>query len=226
MAAIAVLRPLVAPMHVQVVNTTAVNAPASEASRLEPDWSRLVQRAAAGDHAALAELYDATSHLVFGLALRILGDRHEAEDAVVEVYAQAWRTAKSYDPQRGTPGSWLLTLTRSRAIDMLRSRKRERATDPIESAGDVQANTPSPEDATADAERHRCVRRALERLAVEQREAIELAYFSGLSHTEIATQLGQPLGTIKTRIRLGMMRLRELLGHLSGPVMAVSRDNT
>lgn len=185
-----------------------------------------MQRAAAGDHAGLAELYDATSHLVFGLALRILGDRNEAEDAVVEVYAQVWRHAHTYDPGRGTPCSWLLTLTRSRAIDMLRSRKRERAIDPIESASDVQADTPNPEDVTADAERHRFVRRALENLSVEQREAIELAYFSGLSHTEIAMQLGQPLGTIKTRIRLGMMRLRELLEHLSAPVMAVSRDNT
>jgi RNA polymerase sigma-70 factor (ECF subfamily) len=182
----------------------------------------MVRRAAAGDQAALAELYDATSHLVFGLALRILGDHGEAEDAVVEVYAQAWRTAHTFDPSRGTPCSWLLTLARSRAIDMLRARKRERATDPIESAGDVQAATPTPEEATGDAERHRFVHRAMAQLSVEQREAIELAYFSGLSHTEIAMQLGQPLGTIKTRIRLGMMRLRESLGHLSGAVTAAS----
>ena len=185
----------------------------------------MVRRTAAGDHAALAELYDASSHLVFGLALRILGDRSEAEDAVVEVYTQAWRNAHTYDPSRGSPCSWLLTLARSRAIDMLRSRKRERATDPIESAGDVQADTPNPEEVTADTERQRFVRRALEALNTEQRVAIELAYFSGLSHTEIAMQLGQPLGTIKTRIRLGMIRLRESLGHLSGPVMAASGDH-
>ena len=201
-----------------------VRGHSSDGLRAEPDWNTLVQRAAVGDQTGLAELYDATSHLVFGLALRILGDRTEAEDAVVEVYAQAWRSAHSYDPHRGTPASWLLTLTRSRAIDMLRARRRERATDPIESAGAVQADTPTPEDATAEAERQHLVRRALQELNSEQRHAIELAYFAGLSHTEIAVQLGQPLGTIKTRIRLGMMRLRESLGHLSGPVVAVSED--
>ena len=226
MTAIAMLRPLVAPMSARVVDSTSVKGKLHEAARGEPDWSGLVHRAAAGDHAALAELSDATSHLVFGLALRIIGDRNEAEDAVVEVYAQAWRNAHTYDPSRGTPCSWLLTLTRSRAIDMLRSRRRERATDPIESASDVQADTPNPEDITADAERHRFVRCALEGLNAEQRQAIELAYFSGLSHTEIAMHLGQPLGTIKTRIRLGMMRLREVLEHLSGPVMTASVDHT
>lgn len=226
MAAIAMLRPLVAPRRSPVVDSASVSGELRGAAGAAPDWSGLVQRAAAGDHTGLAELYDATSHLVFGLALRILGDRNEAEDAVVEVYAQVWRHAHTYDPGRGTLCSWLLTLTRSRAIDMLRSRKRERATHPIESAGEVEAATPNPEDVTADAERHRFVRRALADLSADQREAIDLAYFSGLSHTEIAMQLGQPLGTIKTRIRLGMMRLRELLEHLSAPVMAASRDNT
>lgn len=225
MNAIAVLRPPIAPVRIRVVETPSVSTDHSQSMRAEPDWSGLVRRTAAGDHTGLAELYDATSQLVFGLALRILGDRNEAEDVVVEVYTQAWRSAHTYDASRGTPCSWLLTLTRSRAIDMLRSRKRERASDPLEAANDVQTDTPNPEDATADAERHRFVRRAIEGLSTEQREAIELAYFSGLSHTEIAMQLGQPLGTIKTRIRLGMMRLRELLGHLSGPVMAVSGDN-
>jgi RNA polymerase sigma-70 factor (ECF subfamily) len=170
---------------------------------------------AGGEHAALAELYDATSHLVFGLALRILGDRDAAEDAVIEVYTQAWRDARAYDGGRGTPASWLMTLTRSRAIDLLRGRRRELATDPLESAADVASSLPDPEQANADAERHRFVRDALSSLSREQREPIELAYFGGLSHTEIAMKLGQPLGTIKTRIRLGMMRLREALEHLS-----------
>ena len=115
-----------------------------------------------------------------------------------------------------------MTITRSRAIDILRSRKRERVTDPLEAAGDIEASTPDPESATADAERHRFVRGALTNLSDDQREAIELAYFAGLSHSEIATRLGQPLGTIKTRIRLGMMRMRELLGHLAAPALAVS----
>ena len=185
----------------------------------------MMQRTAAGDHAGLAELYDMSSHLVFGLALRILGDRDTAEDAVVEVYAQAWREAKNFDASRGTPCSWLMTLTRSRAIDILRSQKRDRAMDPLESAGDVEASTPGPEAATADAERHRFVRGALNRLSADQREAIELAYFTGLSHSEIAARLGEPLGTVKTRIRLGMIRMREVLGHLATPAWAVGGDH-
>jgi RNA polymerase sigma-70 factor, ECF subfamily len=211
-----------------VINTTSVGANLGRPAlvRQEPDWSGLVQHAAAGNQAALAQLYDATSQLVFGLALRILGDRDAAEDIVIEVYAQAWREAKTYDPRRGTPCSWLLTMTRSRAIDLLRARKRDQATDPLEYADDVESATPNPEEASADAERHRFVRGALTSLNKEQREAIELAYFAGLSHTEIAMRLGQPLGTVKTRIRLGMMRLREVLGHLSSPAMAVSEEPT
>jgi RNA polymerase sigma-70 factor (ECF subfamily) len=196
-----------------------------QAAVAAPDLGELVQRLAAGEEAALAELYDASSQLVFSLALRILGDRNAAEDAVVEVYTQAWRSADTYVPGRGTPSSWLLTLTRSRAIDMLRVRRRERATDPMESAADVHADVPNPEEATADAERQRFVRRALEGLKTEQRAAIELAYFSGLSHSEIAMQLGQPLGTIKTRIRLGMMYLRESLRHLAGSATASGGDD-
>jgi RNA polymerase sigma-70 factor (ECF subfamily) len=193
-------------------------------ARTDADWSRLVLLTAGGSQAALAQLYDASSHLVFGLALRILGDRDAAEDVVIDVYARAWREAKTYDPQRGTPCAWLLTMTRSRAIDLLRVHKRDRATDPLEFASEVECGAPTPEEASADAERHRVVRSALTSLSREQREPIELAYFAGLSHTEIAMQLGQPLGTIKTRIRLGMMRLRELLGHLSEPVMAGSKE--
>ena len=196
----------------------------STAAPREAEWTAFVQQAAAGEHAALANLYDASSHMVFGLALRILGDRDAAEDAVVEVYAQAWKDAKTYDPRRGTAASWLLTLTRSRAIDMLRARRRDQVTDPIESASDVRSATPDPEEATTVAERQRFVRGALSDLSVEQRQAIELAYFSGLSHTEIALKLGQPLGTIKTRIRLGMLRMRELLDHLASPVVVTSKE--
>ena len=162
--------------------------------------------------------------MVFGLALRILGDRDAAEDAVVEVYTQAWKDAKTYDPRRGTAASWLLTLTRSRAIDILRARRRDDLADPIESASDIRAATPDPEEASTIAERQRLVRGALSGLNLEQRQAIELAYFSGLSHTEIALKLGQPLGTIKTRIRLGMLRMRELLDHLAPPLVCTSKE--
>jgi RNA polymerase sigma-70 factor (ECF subfamily) len=190
----------------------------------EPDWTVLLQRIAAGDQLAMAELYDATSPLVFGLALRILSEKAAAEDAVVEVYSQVWAQANTYDPQRGTPLSWLLTLTRSRAIDLLRARNRTQAVEPLETAGEVQSATPNPEESSVAAERHRFIRSALESLSEDQRQAIELAYFSDLSHTEIATRLGQPLGTVKTRIRAGMMRLRELLDPLAPLTAAVGKE--
>jgi len=181
---------------------------------------------ASGDHAAMAELYDATSSIVYGLAVRILDDRNTAEDAVIEVYAQAWREAKNFDPTRATPSGWLLMMARSRAIDLRRAHRRDETTDPLESAADLHSNLPTPEDANADAERHRFVRQALTSLSHDQREAIELAYFSGLSHTEISMKLGQPLGTIKTRIRLGMMQLRELLLHSEPAPLSVSKEPT
>jgi len=183
---------------------------------MEEPWSELVQRTAAGDHAALAELYDVTCPVAFGLAVRILGESDAAEEAMVEVYAQVRRRAKTYDPSRGSPVSWLLNLTRSRAIDMRRTRQRQEVTDPLESAGEVAAAGPDPEETSAAAERDRFIRHALQTLNREQREAIELAFFAGLSHSEIAARLGKPLGTIKTRIRQGMIRLREQLGHLAG----------
>lgn len=149
--------------------------------------------------------------MVFSLALRIVHERDIAEDVVIEVYAQVWGQAQTYDSQRGTPLAWLLTLTRSRAIDLLRSRQRNSKDEPIEQAQHVSADTPSPEDTSEARERQRVVQKALASLSEEQRQLIELAYFSDLSHSEIAARVGQPLGTVKTRIRLGMLRLRELL---------------
>jgi RNA polymerase sigma-70 factor, ECF subfamily len=188
----------------------------------EVDWAALLQRLVGGDHATLAELYDASSNVVFGLALRILGERSAAEDAMVEVYTQVWAQAKSYDPQRGTPLSWLLTVTRSRAIDLARVRGRNQAAEPIETIENVPSASPGPEETSVVGERRRVVCQALESLSADQRQVIELAYFSGLSHTEIAAKLEQPLGTVKTRIRMGLMRLRELLGPLAPPTAAVN----
>jgi RNA polymerase sigma-70 factor (ECF subfamily) len=181
---------------------------------------------AAGDPCALADLYDAASNVVYGLALRILSDRQMAEDVVVEVFAQVWRDAKSYDPTRGPVASWILSAARSRAIDILRSRKRDRATDPIEFAVHLASALPSPEETSELGERQRFVRLALDGLTAEQREVIELAYFSGLSHSEIALKLNQPLGTIKTRMRLAMIRMRELLRHLALPAAADRKEGT
>jgi RNA polymerase sigma-70 factor (ECF subfamily) len=179
----------------------------------EDDLGSLVARCAQGDSRALASLYDRTSSLVNGLALRILNDRSAAEEITGDVYLQVWRTAQSYDPQRGNPVSWLLTLTRSRAIDRLRSVATERRqTEPLAEVLTAQSSDPGPEEDTAVSQRRRLVKNALARLAAEQRRAIELAYYGGMSHSEIAATLGEPLGTVKTRVRLGMMRLREMLG--------------
>ena len=208
---------VVAFKHREVVKKAAVNElslPHSTPTG-DPHWRVLLQRIASGDQSAVAELYDLTSPLVFGLVLRILGERALAEDVVVEVYTQVWKQAQNYDPQRGTPLSWLLTVTRSRAIDALRARQRTRTTEPLETAAEAQAQTPSPEEVSTVKERRRVVSQALASLSAEQRQAIELAYFLDLSHSEIAERLGQPLGTIKTRIRTGLLRLRELLGPLA-----------
>jgi RNA polymerase sigma-70 factor (ECF subfamily) len=130
------------------------------------------------------------------------------------VYLQVWRTAESYDPQRGTVSSWLVTLVRSRAIDCLRRRKARRAglEDHVDDVVHLSDSRPSPERAVVDAGRARMLAKAMANLSPDQREAIELAFFPGLSHTEVAAQMGLALGTVKTRIRLGMLRLRKLLG--------------
>jgi len=174
----------------------------------------LISRVAAGDERALAQLYDATSRMVYGLCLRIVKDAAAAEDITLEAYLQLWRTAASYDPIRGTVSAWLLTVVRSRAIDWLRARKARRADleQNLDEVFDLSDDRPSPESVSIESGRTRIIRDAMLELPAEQRRAIELTYFSGLSHSEIAVQTGLPLGTVKTRIRLGMMRLRELLG--------------
>jgi RNA polymerase sigma-70 factor (ECF subfamily) len=175
----------------------------------------LVARAAEGDQMALAALYDETSALVYGFALRILRDQHAAEDVTIDVYAQVYRQVSSYDASRGTPSAWLLTLTRSRAIDRLRqeAQRRERE-EPLEATTRLPSLTAGPEECSATAELQRLVQRALALLTPEQWQVIELAYYAGLSQNEIAAKLGQPLGTVKTRIRTGMMLLRESLRSL------------
>jgi RNA polymerase sigma-70 factor (ECF subfamily) len=185
----------------------------AEVDAAEDDLGGLIGRCAQGDQTALAALYDTTAAQVNGLALRILSDREAAEEVTADVYLQVWRTAGSYDPERGVPLAWILTLARSRAIDRLRSASNQRRrTEPLERADCMASVDAGPEEATAGTQRRRVVLGALARLSPEQRQAIELAFYRGLSHSEIATELEEPLGTIKTRIRLGMMRLRDTLG--------------
>jgi RNA polymerase sigma-70 factor (ECF subfamily) len=166
----------------------------------------LLRRLAAGDHRALGELYDLYAGLVNALALRIVKDAAEAEDVVQEVFVQAWRQADRFDAARGTPEAWLCMMARTRALDRLR-RRASRREEPEEAA-------PRPVDTPRTVE-SLAVRRALESLSPEQRRALELAYYEGLTQSEIAERLGEPLGTIKTRIRTAMIRLREALGPMS-----------
>lgn len=193
----------------------------TESARVEPSGQRLLAQMVAGDQAAMAEFYDQTNQTVYGLALRILGDRAAAEDVMVEVYTRAWKLAAEYDPARGSPLAWLLIMARTRALDALRARQRDRASEPLEAARLVSADTPGPEALTLAAERHRFVHGALGHLSGELRELMELAYFTGLSHSEIAAALGQPLGTVKTRIRSAMLQLRQLLAPLNAPLPAM-----
>lgn len=171
-----------------------------------------VQRIAKSDQSALAALYDSTNRLVYGLILRVLGDASTAEEVLLDVYTQVWRQAASYDTSRGTPLAWLTTIARSRAIDRLRSGwQDQQRKEPLDLLNDRETNAASPEEMTVASELQRFVRSALASLSPEQREVIELAYYGGLSHSEIATKLNQPLGTVKTRTRLGMIKLRESL---------------
>ena len=173
--------------------------------------SALLRRMAAGDEQALGTLYDRWHPLVNGVVLRILRQPDDVEDVVEEAFWQAWRQAERYDASRGGVQTWLLTIARSRALDRARSRKRLRE-EPLEGeGGDVLAQQVAEGDPGMDAEtseRRSIVIAALAELPPEQREALELGYFGGLSQSEISERTGQPLGTIKTRMRLAMQKLR------------------
>ncbi len=172
----------------------------------------LLHAIARGDEAALAHLYDAYRVILFGLLVRILNSREEAEDILQDVFIQVWRRAKDFDERRGRPFTWLVTLARSRAIDRLRMLSaRQRLT---MNAAQEQEHNESVSDAltdTVNSEQEAIVRRALATLPEEQRETLLLAYFEGLTQSEIASRIGAPLGTVKTRMRSGMIKLRALL---------------
>lgn len=185
-----------------------------ETSRVlqEQEWSQLIAQTAQGDQVALATLYDHTSPHVFGLVLKILNDREAAEEVTLDVYTQVWRQAHTFDRARGAPGAWLMMLARTRAIDRFRAGAAERGR--IDSLDAVQwfaSDDDTPEQDVEGQQRRRYVQQALAALTAEQRQAIALAYFYGLSQSEIAEKLQLPLGTVKTRMRLGMIKLREAL---------------
>lgn len=166
----------------------------------------LVAAIRSGNQEAMAELYDRYSSVVYAVALRVLGNTGAAEDVLQEVFMQLWRNPGAFDPSRGNLAPWLAVITRNRAVDVLRKRRPQ---------SDLEETVLSVEpDMAADADRGRAsekVRAALKQMQPEQRSALEMAYFQGYSHSEISTKTGEPLGTIKTRIRSGLMQLRKVI---------------
>ena len=179
--------------------------------RREDSDRSLMARVEARDADALAELYDRHAGRLLGLARRILGDGGEAEEVLQEVFLFAWRSASSFDPGRGQVLTWLLIATRSRSIDRLRAR-RPASRPEIRSLEEIAEGPAGPDDieaASSGKQWETICRAAVGQLPADQRRALELAYFEGLTHQEIAARTSTPLGTVKTRVRLGLMKLRE-----------------
>lgn len=195
-------------MAVEERATMTIDTPASESTETE-----LLARIADGDTGAFSQFYDQLANVLFSIAVRILGDAHDAEDVVQEVFVLIWARAGSYDPKLGKPVTWAITLLRHKAIDRLRvSQRRHRLVEAATTeqlAGDIFHEAAS--DELLGKEAARAVRVAVAQLAPEQKQAIEMAFFSGLTQTEIADTLQAPLGTVKARIRRGMLELREAL---------------
>jgi RNA polymerase sigma-70 factor (ECF subfamily) len=177
----------------------------------EKDWVALVRSIGAGDQRALHALFERSHHLVFTLTLRIVRRRESAEEVTLDVFHDLWRNASEYDPSGGTVLGWIMNQARSRAIDRLRYEQRKKRTAPLAADAASEAAAHAPDDALEVAERGRSLRRAVALLTPGEREAIETAFFSDLTHVEVATRLNQPLGTIKTRIRSGLDKLRRAL---------------
>jgi RNA polymerase sigma-70 factor, ECF subfamily len=180
--------------------------------------AEVIRRIRAGDQTAFLEFYDRYASLLLSVAARVLGDRREAEDVLQDVCTQIWQKSSAYDAALGTLSSWAVTMTRNKAIDRVRASSRRQRL-----AQEIAVSAEQPEEPVAASanellygrERAERIRTALHELGPEQREVIELAYFSGLSQSEIATRLALPLGTVKARIRRGMLKLREQLGGVS-----------
>lgn len=173
----------------------------------------LIRRMCDADETALVALYDRWMRSLYSLVFHLLKDADEAEDVVEETFWQAWRKASSYEPSRGAVSTWLLTIGRRRALDRLRAkgRRREESMTDVRELADVASPMSDPSQSVESSERRAQVLTALSGLPDEQREVLELGYFRGLSQTEIADLTGQPLGTVKTRMRLALQKLREPL---------------
>jgi RNA polymerase sigma-70 factor (ECF subfamily) len=197
--------------------------------RVNPESQKLqeaLRRMAEGDHPALAACYDLIGPAVFSLAVRMLRDRALAEDVSQDVFVQVWRQAANFDTSRGSPEAWIMMIARTRILDRLRSRASGTVLKPV---GDNLPDAPDaedwPDDLAISREHAAGVRHALMELPADQRQAIEMAFFDGLTHVEISEKISVPLGTIKTRIRLGLLKIRDRIAHLmDGEAMAPSEE--
>ncbi|MGH7357654.1 MAG: sigma-70 family RNA polymerase sigma factor [Candidatus Rokuibacteriota bacterium] len=189
-----------------------VQAPVSE-----KDWVGLVRSTAAGDQRALHALYERTHRIVFTLVVRIIGNRETAEEVTLDVFHDVWRRAPKYDPAGGSVVGWVMNQARSRAIDRLRFEQRKKRVRPDADGPPASSPALDPPDALDRKDQAGRLRRALTVLTPDERQAIETAFFSELTHDEVAARLKQPLGTIKTRIRSGLGKLRQALaGEVKG----------
>jgi len=173
---------------------------------------RLIQQVANQDRDAFGQLYDRFSTLVFTIAMRMLKARSDAEDLLQEVFVQVWRQAQSYSVQRGSPEAWIVNIARSRAIDKIRSIRRMEKSFVLTDDPARAESSDNVESSAAESEARMAMNSALANLPETQRKVLELAYFDGLTQTEIANRLAEPLGTVKTRMRSGIQRLRDMLG--------------
>ena len=194
------------------IGRKADDAPPQGGVSSAPDLADLLRACGRGDQPAFARLYDATASRVVGLAVRVVRDPAQAEEVAQEAFLEIWRTSGRFDPAKGSPLGWMLTIVHRKAVDRVRSAEASTRRDTTYH----QRNQPVEHDSTAEAAtaslEARRVRGALQSLTPVQREALELAYFGGYTHTEVATMLELPVGTAKTRIRDGLIRLRDTMG--------------
>jgi len=183
-----------------------------ERSGAKPDLACLLRSSARGDEAAFADLYDATAARLHGLALRVVRDPAQAQEVTQEAYLDVWRTASRFDPAKGSAISWLMTIVHRKAVDRVRSAEAASRRDTAYHEVDRVVEHDVTADAAEASFEARRVRTAMAGLTLVQREALTLAYYGGYTHTEVASMLNLPVGTAKTRIRDGLIRLRDALG--------------
>lgn len=193
-----------------------LNADSARQRISEKDWVGVVRAIAAGDERALRTLYEHTHRIVFTLAMRITGNRQTAEELTVDVFYDVWRRASTYDPGSGSLIAWIMNQARSRAIDRLRFEQRKKRADHHPGNAPPVAAASGPDHAFDARDQGRLLRDALQALTPDERQAIETAFFSEMTYAEVAAKFNRPIGTVKTRIRSGLAKLRRALGDAPG----------